>query len=137
MGDIKLYPATGTGTIKGKVNAAITGSGQEVDIDISGLKYATSSLRVTIPMFQGSTPTTVTTESGIANYSLSVPTGNLYAGTFSGTGTSYSQVSGGYFINAEAEHCTQSSQSTTELSVGPGEEVIAPDITFTGCSGNY
>jgi hypothetical protein len=138
MGDIKLYPATGTGTIKGNVTAIITGSGQEVDIDISGLKYATSSLRVTIPMFQGSTPTTVTAPNGSpANYSLSVPTGNLHVGTFSGIGTSYSQVSGGYFINSEAENCTQSSQSTTELSVGPGGEVTAPDITFTGCSRNY
>jgi len=136
--DIKLYPATGTGTIKGKVTAEITGSGQEVDMDISVLKYATSSLRVTIPMFQGSTPTTVTAPNGIpTSYSLSVPTGNLHVGTFSGTGTSYSQVSGGYFINAEAEHCTQSSQSTTEFSVGPGGEVTAPDIPFTGCSGNY
>jgi hypothetical protein len=138
MGNIKLSPATGTGIIKGNVTAVITGSGQEVDIDISGLKYATSSLRVTIPMFQGSTPTTVTAPNkNPTNYSLSVPTGNLHVGTFSGTGTSYSQVSGGYFINAEAENCTQSSQSTTELSVGPGGEVTAPDITFTGCSGNY
>ncbi|NTW16654.1 MAG: DUF4382 domain-containing protein [Syntrophaceae bacterium] len=138
MGDIKLYPATGTGTIKGDVTTVITGSGQEVDIDISGLKYATSSLRVTIPVFQGSTPTTVTAPNGIpTNYSLSVPTGNPQVGTFNSAGTSYSPVSGGYFINAEADNCTQSSQSTTELNVGPGGEVTAPDITFTGCSGNY
>jgi hypothetical protein len=138
MGDIMLYPATGTGTIKGNVTAEITGSGQEVDIDISGLKYATSSLRVTIPVFQGSNPTTVTAPNGIpTNYSLSVPTGNPQVGTFNSSGTSYSPVSGGYFINAEAENCAQSSQSTTELNVGPGGEVTAPDITFTGCSGNY
>jgi hypothetical protein len=141
MRDIKLYPATGTGTIKGNVTADITGPGQEVDIDISALKYAILSLptlRVTIPWFSGSTPTTVTAPDEIpTNYSLSVPTGDVYVGTFSGAGTAYSPVSGGYFINAEAENCTQSSQSTAELSVGPGGEVTATDITFTGCSGNY
>jgi hypothetical protein len=141
IGDIPLYPATGTGTIKGNVTADITGPGQEVYIDISALKYAILSLptlRVTIPGFSGSTPTTVTALDGIlTNYSLSVPTGNVYVGAFSGAGIIYSPVAGGYFINAEAKNCTQSSQSTGELSVTPGGEVTASNITFTGCSGNY
>ena len=136
MGDIPLFLASGSANISGQVSAVITGLGQGVDIDISALKYATLSLRVTIPVLQGSTPTTVTTPTGIPSYNLYVPTGNPQAGTFSTTGTSYSAVSGDYFINAQASNCTQSSQSVGPLTENPVGSISAPPISFTGCSGN-
>jgi hypothetical protein len=146
MGDIPLFIASRSANINGQVAAEITGLGQEVDIDISALKYAILSLptlQVTIPVFSGSTPssatpTTVTAQKGIpANYSLLVPIGDLHVGTFNSAGTSYSTVSGDYLINAQAINCAESSQSTGSLSESPQGTIKAPDITFTGCSGNY
>jgi hypothetical protein len=130
MGDISLYAASGSATINGQVTAQTTPPGDEVDIDISALQNATPlvtpSLLVTVPVLQGSTPTTVTTVSGSADYTLLVPTGNPRVGSFSSAGTSYNQVSGDYLINAQASNCDQSS-----ITKNPGEA-----IAFTGCSGN-
>lgn len=134
MGNLPLYLSPGSANINGKVTAVITPP--EIDIDISALQNANSSLRVTIPVLQGSIPTTVTTQSGIANYSLLVSAGQPQVGTFSSTGTSYSAVSGDYFINTQSSNCTQSSQLTGSLSVSPGGNVTAPSIDFTGCIGN-
>ena len=137
MGNISLLRAPElAANINGQVTAQITSPGKEVDIDISALQNADASLRVTVPVLQGSTPTTVTTVSGTANYSLSVPVGNPQVGPFSSAGTSYIQVSGEYLINAQASNCTQSSLLTSPLTVSPGGNSSAQVIAFTGCSGN-
>jgi hypothetical protein len=146
MGDIPLYIASRSANINGQVVAEITGSGLWVDIDISALKYAILSLptlRVTIPVFSGSTPssttpTTVTAQNGSpANYSLLVSIGDLHVGTYNSVGTSYNLVTGDYLINAQAKGCTESSQLTGSLSENPQGTITAPLITFTGCTGNY
>ena len=130
MGDISLYRASGSATISGQVTAQITPPGDEIDIDISALQNATPlvtpSLLVTVPVLQGSTPTTVTTVGGNVDYSLSVPTDAPWVGSFSSSGTSYNQVPGDYMINAQASNCEQSS-----ITASLGEL-----IEFTGCSGN-
>jgi len=137
MGSIPLFQASGSANISGQVTAQITPAGEEVNIDISALQNANSSLRVTVPVLQGSTPTNVTTQNGIATYNLRVPADTPRVGSFNSGGTSYSPVAGDYLINAQpTTNCTQSSLLTSSLSVAPGENYSAQDLAFTGCTVN-
>jgi hypothetical protein len=136
MGNIPLFRASGSATIKGKVTAGIT-SGQMVDIDISALQNANASLPVTVPVLEGSTPSpvTVTTSNGTVDYSLSVPTGTPQVGSFLSSGTVYSPAAGDYSINAQGP-CVEESLLISSLSVSPGGTISGKDFLFTGCTGH-
>ncbi len=137
LGPIPLSQATGTASISGLVTAQFISSGKEVDIDISALQNANASLRVTVPVLQGSTlsPLTVTTPNGTASYSLSVPTGTPQVRSLSIPGDLYhSAPNGNYFVNAQGP-CTPPSPTTSSIGVNPGGSVSGQDLTFTSCSG--
>jgi hypothetical protein len=114
---------------------AQTTSGQRVDIDISALQNVTTPLRMTVPVLEGSTPTTVTTQNGNASYTLSVPTGTPRVRSSGTGGISYPPaLNGDYFINAQG-NCTPASETTPFFSLAPGASETGKNFNFTACTG--
>jgi len=126
MGDIPLVSeAGGPATIEGTVTTQIqTGTpptisltGMEAIVELVALQAVSgdvfTGLKVTVPLFAGSSPRVVTADSACPDdtfcggYSLVVPASNPQVGTFSSPPTSYEQYmpeSGGveYYVNARA-----------------------------------
>jgi uncharacterized protein DUF4382 len=161
LGNVQMFPTTGTTTGPGSITGTITSAnsvpaGTVADFTVSALQQVSASsgsLTLTIPLAQQSSATaTVTTQAGAScasntdcvSYTLSVPGVNPSVAAFSSSGTSYSAGASGaasYTIEAQAfvpqsggtTDCTAPVQSTAAVSVTPGQPVQAATLAFTGC----
>jgi hypothetical protein len=162
IGTIPLVPEhgghTSPGTIEGLVTTA-DGGATDADIALSALQTATPTgsalVPVTIPLFEGSTPTIATergascpARTGCATYLLSVPASNPLVGMFSASGTAYAPPAGGsvvYSVNAQAflpgsagtPNCRPSSLHTGPVTVSAGTMTPAASLVFTECTTGF
>lgn len=143
-------PASLTGTVQtggssGSVSEVVTLSAlQTVSINGSGVP-------VTIPLVQQSVATAnVTTTSGscqagfdCVDFTLAVPGVNAFVGTFSGSGTQYTQGSGvaTYQVDGQPVNhadgilvCSQADVVGNSVTVTPGNSFSTGVLSFTGCS---
>jgi hypothetical protein len=151
-------------TITGLVTTAnLTPAATAADVVVSAEQQVSSTLLVIVPLVQqlsssltvttqspaSSTGTTCPTNTACANYNLGIPAANPNVGTFSASGTSYSQASGtvAYSVAAQAfvpggagtADCNPSSLSVntdstnSPLTVTAGATSTAAIMSFTGC----
>jgi hypothetical protein len=149
-------------TITGLVTTAnLTPAATAADVVVSAEQQVSSSLLVIIPLVQqlsssltvttqspaSSTGTACPTNTACANYNLGIPAANPNVGTFSASGTSYSQAGGTVaytvaaqaFVPGGAADCNPSSLSVntdstnSPLTVTAGATSTAATITFMGC----
>lgn len=160
LGNVQLFPTTGTSTGPGSImgtvttaNAAMPAAGTVADLTISALQQV-GSVNVTIPLAQQSSATaTLTTQAGAtcpantdcATYTLSVPGVNPTVGAFNAGGTNYVAGASGaasYTVEAQAflpqsggtTDCTSPIMTTPAVSVTPGGSAAqAPTLALTGC----
>lgn len=163
LGNVQMFATTGTstGTGAGSITGTITSAnsvpaGTVADFTISALQQVTAaggSLTVTVPLAQQSSATaTVTTQAGATCatktdcvvYTLSVPGVNPSVAAFSSSGTNYTAGASGaasYTVEAQAfvpqsggtQDCTPPVQTSTAVSVTPGQLVQAAALAFSGC----
>ena len=161
LGNVQMFPTTGTSTGPGSITGTITSAnsvpaGTVVDLTISALQQVTASggaLTVTIPLAQQSSATaTATTQGGAscatntdcASYTLSVPGVTPSVAAFSSSGTNYRAGASGaasYTVEAQAfvpqsggaTDCSSPVQATAAVSVTPGQSVQAATLAFSGC----
>jgi hypothetical protein len=150
LGNVKMFPSTGTNTGPGSITGTVTSAtavpagggnptGAVVDLTLSALQKV-GSVNVTIPLAQQSSATaTLTTQAGAtcpantdcATYTLSVPGVNPTVGAFSAGGTNYVAGASGaasYIVETQAfvpmsggkPDCTPSVLTTAAISVTPG-----------------
>jgi len=152
-------------TITGLVTSAKTPpAATAADVVLSAEQAVSGGLLITVPLVQQLSSTfTVTTQSptssagttcpantACANYNLGVPAANPNVGTFSASGTSYTQATGtvAYTVGAQAfvpgspatADCGSSSPTSVNtnsangpLTVTGGATSTAATISFTGC----
>ena len=161
VGNIPVTPEPGTGTSTGP--ASLTGvvqtggsSGAVSEIvTLSALQTVSingSNVLFTIPLVQQSVATAnVTTASGAscqsgfdcASFTLAVPGVNAFVGSFSSTGTQYTQGSGAVTYNVDAQPvpladgtpvCGQTEMKSNAVAVTPGNTFATGTLSFTGCS---
>lgn len=111
------------------------------------VQQLSSSLTVTTQSPASSPGTTCPTNTACANYNLGVPAANPNVGTFSASGTSYTQATGTVVYTVEAQafvggtaDCGTSSPASVNtnsasgpLTVTAGATSTAATINFTGC----
>jgi hypothetical protein len=145
-GPASLTGVVQTGGSSGAVSEIVTLSALQT-VAING-----SNALVTIPLAQQSVATAnVTTASGAScltgfdcvSFTLAVPAVNAFAGSFSGTGTQYSQSTGAVSYNVDGEPlphadgtpvCGQTDAPSSTVTVMPGNSFSAGTLSFTGCS---
>lgn len=160
LGNIPIVAVSGTNpaqaTITGLVTTATSAPAATVgDVVVSAEQQVNGSVLIIVPLVQqlassltvttqapaSSGGTTCPTKTACANYSLGVPAANPNVGTFSASGTTYSQTSGAvaYTVGAQASSCNPSSASVStnstngQLTVMGATTSMAADITFGGC----
>jgi len=151
MGDIPLVrEAGGPATIEGTVTTQTGTTPTTADVKLVALQAVSgdgfSALKVTVPLFEGSSPLVVTADSSCpantycGDYILVVPASNPQVGTFSTPPTSYEPYVpqyGGveYYVNARAYRTdTQellSSLTTDPFTVAADDTTIPQVLQFT------
>ena len=136
MGKIPLFPETGNtlpAEISGQITTAGASGATQAVVSVSALQEA-NNISVTIPLLGSSSTLNVTTQAGVAQYTLVVPASNPSFKTF--TEPNYSVPAGlqiNYTVNAQAADCSSVSPSSmVEIPVNPGV-VQGPGFDFTGC----
>jgi hypothetical protein len=161
VGNIPVTPepgsgaSTGPGSLVGVVQTGGSSGGVSEIVTLSALQTVginTSNVLVTIPLVQQSVATAnVTTVSSAScqsgfdcvSFTLAVPGVNAFVGSFSSTGTQYTQGSGSTTYNVDAQPrplvdgtpvCGQPEMQSNALTVTPGNSSAAGTLSFTGCS---
>jgi hypothetical protein len=160
VGQIPITPEPSTGntgpaSLTGVVQTAgVSGAVSEV-VTLSALETVPingSNEQVTIPLAQQSLATiNVTTASGAScvagtdcfSFTLAVPGVSAFVGTFSSSGTKYTQAAGEVSYTADGQPvphadntpvCTQTDIQGTTVNVTPGSSFPVGTLSFTGCS---
>ncbi len=156
LGNVPMTAVTGASTapasITGRVttqNAASPAGAAPTDVTLAVLQQAPVSGTTNsfiIPLAQQSSATAVVSTTAdvscpagvaCANYTLSVPAAGPAVGTFSASGTTYSDPVLGianYTIRGEpALSCTPATAVTSPVSVSPGGSSAASALTFNAC----
>jgi len=153
LGNIPMTAAGAPATIAGTITSSTGSAATAVDLSVSALLSAGSSLMVTVPLAaQSASTATLTTVNDVscaagtdcATYSLSAPAANPSIGAYvSGpaqspappaSGTVSYTVEGRSYVPGSAgqSDCSPSSMQSS-LAVTPGANVSATTLAFTGC----
>jgi hypothetical protein len=162
LGNIPLIAAQAPAGVAGQVTTSTGSAGTAADISLSALQTATvgtSTVTFTVPLTaQSSGTASLATAAGAscaANtdcvaYTLQLPGAPANAGSFSASGTTWTQATAATVdttVEADAfvpssggtPDCTPAVETTTQtsaaaaLSLGPGLSLTAATLAFTGC----
>jgi len=158
VGSIPLTPepsgaSTGPASLTGLVQTSGSSGGMAEIVTLSALQMMpinSSNLPVTIPLVQQSVTTAnVTTASSASclsgfdcvTFTLAVPGVDAFVGSFSSSGTHYSQTGGtptytvdGQPVPLSSGVCSQNEQQSSPVAVAPGNSFPVGTLSFTGCS---
>ena len=159
VGNIPVTPepstnSTGPASLTGVVQTGGSSGAVSEVVTLSALQMVSlngSGVQVTIPLVQQSVATAnVTTISGgcqngfdCVNFTLAVPGVNAFAGSFSGSGTQYTQGSGAVSYQVDGQPvnhadgtpvCSQTDAKSSTVTVTPGNSFSTGSLSFTGCS---
>jgi hypothetical protein len=161
VGNIPVTPQPGSGastgpaSLVGIVQTSGSSGGVSESVTLSALQTVSingSNVLITIPLVQQSVATAnITTisctscQSGFdrVSFTLAVPGVNAFVGSFSSSGTHYTQGGGIATYNVDAQPvpladgalvCGQAEMQSNALGVTPGNSFAAGTLSFTGCS---
>ncbi len=162
MSNVQLHAlpvvSVGAATLQGSVtsqNSAIPPAGTITDVQLSTLEPVSSTLTVTVPLIPNTTQSSVVLALSTAssstcpagtdcvNYSLMVPAGPAFVGTFSAGGTTVTQsvLPASYQVDAIAfvpssggtSNCSPNELESTAVVPVAGAVAPVSTLAFTGC----